>query len=851
MKFLKGWTIETDKLPNYGEFKKPLVEMIDAKLADLIIQYKEEEWTKTHKKTGESIKPTITELCNLRKRVKKNMNEVKYHQANGLGRFYGDTFTKLPKKIKHTLFSHVNMVDLDQHRGHPTIALGLGDLNGTKFSAIDYYVNNTDDVLAEMAEHYGIDITDEKNGSKNKDRLKWFFNLTIYGGGYKLWVEGLTDPCEKDIANGYEPLELKTTTMLATMKSFKKDCDLLKEKIWENNPHIKAILMRDEKYREKEYWEKENSVVSYFMQIIENDALFHAYKYLKKENILKDNIVSLEMDGLCFPPTRSLTDYDVDELNKYVRNRMGGFPITYKIKKYLPENIYDDMIEKREDIVDVDEDEGEMEKEQSAEEIQTEKDEIMYQEKKMEWEDKCCRIENEDLYFVMRGKDEPPMSKSSTQLKSTYSHLHYGFYLKKVKKEWVIDYSRPKSFIKRWLDDPDQKQYKGYGIYAPPLKVPDGFVNLWFNFPHDNYDMFKYDKDGVDFILNHIKVLCNNDEDCAEYIIKWLAHMIQYPAEKTGRFPIFISNEGCGKGTLNKIIKALIGEHKYFETTSPENYVWGKFNSLMANALFVLINEFGKKNANDAEGRIKGIMTDEEMNIKGEGDKPYKIVSYHRFMGNTNNQNPFNTKKGTRREWIIRCSDELIENFPYFKKINALIKDDNVIKSFYRYLLSIDVENFIAQKPPQTEYQTILQEETEDMIHLFIKDFATEFYRHGYDNDSDSESDDGTTNESYENQTYWFKTDGYTSGEIYDLFKAFRNKLHIHNYECSALSLMKKISLWATSNKLITKRKGKKCNFTEFNFDGLVEHFKLKEEYAEEEEDELPKGECLINMGNL
>ena len=52
-------------------------------------------------------------------------------------------------------------------------------------------------------------------------------------------------------------------------------------------------------------------------------------------------------------------------------------------------------------------------------------------------------------------------------------------------------------------------------------------------------------------------------------------------------------------------------------------------------------------------------------------------------------------------------------------------------------------------------------------------------------------------------------------------------------------------------DKLITKRKGKKCNFTEFNFDGLVEHFKIKEEYAEEDEDELPKGECLINMGNL
>ena len=84
----------------------------------------------------------------------------------------------------------------------------------------------------------------------------------------------------------------------------------------------------------------------------------------------------------------------------------------------------------------------------------------------------------------------------------------------------------------------------------------------------------------------------------------WLSHLLKYPATKNGKLPIFISREGAGKGTLMMIIKALIGEDKYFETSQPENQVWGRFNSMMANAYFVNLNEIGKKNQMEAEDRI-------------------------------------------------------------------------------------------------------------------------------------------------------------------------------------------------------------------------------------------------------
>ena len=62
--------------------------------------------------------------------------------------------------------------------------------------------------------------------------------------------------------------------------------------------------------------------------------------------------------------------------------------------------------------------------------------------------------------------------------------------------------------------------------------------------------------------------MCDNDAVVADYFEKWIAQMIQYPAVKLN-CPILISKEGAGKGTLLTLIRKIIGETKYFETTNP------------------------------------------------------------------------------------------------------------------------------------------------------------------------------------------------------------------------------------------------------------------------------------------
>lgn len=831
--FLKGWSIQVDKLPAYKEFNEGFREDVNLDLANSILDNKREEWTIIHKLTNEPYSPVMTGLENKIKAFTHGGKKIKYYRANNLGRYYAvddKSCITLPKKIKHTLFMEAGMVDLDQEKGHPRLAAGLGRMNGHTFDAIEEYIKNPTKIFNEMAEWYGVDISNKENSTKNKNRLKWYFNLTIYGGGYELWTDGLMNPTESDRACGYEPLALKTTNIMPIMQEFKDDCNLLASLIFKQNTGVRDRLELSDDYKDKSDNEKRNAVVSYVLQILENDALYHAYKYLKKEKLITFNggeLCSLEYDGLCFKPKRDITKLDIILMNQYVCEKT-GFPIVYALKGYfnglegdksdLQGCVYEDLINKKQE-----EKEALLEKYDGLDVDMDDPDELKYYDMKAEWEKSFCKVENEDMYFRVDG-NSPPVAKDDRQMRKAYQNICYGYYESKNKYgDFVIDYSRPKSFIDRWVKDENNRQIKGYGIYPPPLEVPDGYLNLWSPFPYQNLiQPYKYNNEAVESIKGLIRILVNNDEKSYDYLMNWLSHLLKYPSQKCGKMPIFISEEGCGKGTLMQIIKLLVGEDKYLETSQPENIVWGKFNSLMGSAYFVNLNEIGKKNQQDAEGRIKNMLTDSAMAIKAEGDKPYKITSYHRFMMSSNNEDPTNSKKGDRRKWMVRSSDELIGNKEYWTEMYALIEKKDVIRSFYDHLMAIDSADFMRLETPITEYQEIIQGSNVDTIELFVEWVAKTYH---YKGNVNSESGDDDDNSDY---GYGVKSE-YTSQELYQLFKDFKSKYHIHNYEVSVQKLTKSLQLWSYNNKLIVKNKGRAGNTTSFKYDALVKHFKIGE----------------------
>jgi len=343
-------------------------------------------------------------------------------------------------------------------------------------------------------------------------------------------------------------------------------------------------------------------------------------------------------------------------------------------------------------------------------------DEQTYFYMKTEFEKNHFKIINRSFFIKLDGTKLHFMKKCN--IIDSYEHT---IYLEEDDEGKIIS----KSFINRWLKDPNMKCYTDVECYPPPLRCPSNIYNLWTPFAMEL--VTDYEEKDISMLLNHIKIMCNNEDEVYDYFIKWLAQMIQYPAVKT-KMVLFQGDEGCGKGTLFRIIEKMIGSNKFLETTSPDRDVWGSFNGLMTNTFFVYLNELSKKQALEAENKLKGYITDGPMQINTKGKDAVDITSYHRWGSSYNpEEGGINTHKGDRRKLMVAASNQLIGDFEYFDKINECINDVNYIKSLFEYLKKIpDMDKFNSIKIPMTEYQKNVCQLSTCPIENFIKSMIEE-----------------------------------------------------------------------------------------------------------------------------
>ena len=115
------------------------------------------------------------------------------------------------------------------------------------------------------------------------------------------------------------------------------------------------------------------------------------------------------------------------------------------------------------------------------------------------------------------------------------------------------------------------------------------------------------------------------------------------------------------------------------------------------------------------------------MTINPKGKDQYILKSYHRFCGTSNGLDPMPTTNGDRRKYLIKCSDELINNSQHFNDFHSKILDNNTaLYSIYKYLLNYkDVPTtFRVLDFPKTAYQEILKEASRDYLDTWLEDFT-------------------------------------------------------------------------------------------------------------------------------
>ncbi len=248
--------------------------------------------------------------------------------------------------------------------------------------------------------------------------------------------------------------------------------------------------------------------------------------------------------------------------------------------------------------------------------------------------------------------------------------------------------------FKNFLVNPNTQMYNA--VAFSPLATPAKTINYWIAPSIKPLE-------GDWFVIQEFlhTVICDNNLDLFDYLTYYLAHMLQRPEEKPGIMIVFLSGQGCGKGTFYKILGRI-----WSQTTLQVcdiNEVTGQFNAALERNYVVCMDEAlfaGDKKSLD---KLKSLVTEPKCRIEQKHQPSRSIDSYHRFFASSNHEHFVQVDKDDRRFLFIRVSPVHKQDQIYFDAVNNALDNDNVIAAMMYDLKNLDISNFNIRKRPITK----------------------------------------------------------------------------------------------------------------------------------------------------
>ena len=286
--------------------------------------------------------------------------------------------------------------------------------------------------------------------------------------------------------------------------------------------------------------------------------------------------------------------------------------------------------------------------------------------------------------------------------------------------------SKPESFFNRWIIDSSKRFYEKQ-IFIPNDDYDSSkYYNLFtgFNYSNDMDIDITSDNKYIKFFEEHIKLLCNNDITASNYLIKYIADLIQNPDILPGVAIVMCGGKGVGKDLLIDILIKLIG-HDYTTRTQSFNSLFGNFNSGVKNKLLIQLNEVSGNDGYKQKEDLKVFLTQKTVDINEKMLKPYTLNNYARLFMCTNNNNPVEITPDNRRYFVIEAGEKQQRCY-YDNMYDNVLGNEEAMNTIFNYLYKYDLTGFKLCDFPITNKMKRMMEHNVNPIYYFLKDKITE-----------------------------------------------------------------------------------------------------------------------------
>lgn len=261
-----------------------------------------------------------------------------------------------------------------------------------------------------------------------------------------------------------------------------------------------------------------------------------------------------------------------------------------------------------------------------------------------------------------------------------------------------------------------------YGVGCEPNDDNATFFNNFTGFKARYVENNEEGVKQIQPILDHIKmVLAAGDDKKYDYIMTYLANIVQKPQIKTKILMMFYSQkEQIGKGiVIEWILKQVFGLRHTAKTGSIKTVV-GDFNALTKHKILIAIDEV----ANDAKyseresEKFKTLITDTIQTINPKGVDPYQTLDCTNYIMMTNNPNAWKISENDKRIVVFDC-DCTPRSKEYFNELAAVMQMEGSADAFYTYLCDYSLATDLKCIPQTKIKQDMILQTSEQPIKYF------------------------------------------------------------------------------------------------------------------------------------
>ncbi len=271
-------------------------------------------------------------------------------------------------------------------------------------------------------------------------------------------------------------------------------------------------------------------------------------------------------------------------------------------------------------------------------------------------------------------------------------------YLNRSIKVGEDEKNRPiwKSAADVWLRHRDRRQFINGVVFDPTRKhAGEGILNLWEGFAVQPAE------GDWSLLREHIRtVICGGDPIRFGYLMGWMARMLQQPAEMGEVAVVMKGSEGCGKGTLAKALKRIIGQHAL--AVSNAKHLVGNFNAHLRDCIFLFADEAFFAGDRAHVGVLKAIVTEPTLTIEAKFANSIEAPNMLHIMMASNEQWVVPASMESRRFFVLEVSDARKNDHDYFAAIWQQMETGGYA-AMLGDLLNEDLSNFNVRSVPTTD----------------------------------------------------------------------------------------------------------------------------------------------------